>query len=273
MANSKSELLNYLYEFITPNKIQKIDEVSQKRTRHITVALEDIKESKDASAVIRSCDCFGVQNLHIIENDTKYKINPAVAMGAFKWVDIFSYKDDIAVLMSNDTLKRQMMTPEKIEELRLKDKLYNTSKHITVFSNPEGEEPTPYSNTKLCINNLRSQGYKVVAVSNKGTKTIEEIDYKDKTALLFGSEESGLSDYALEQADDIVKVPSYGVTQSYNLSVSAALTIYNCIQTLKNSGDDFYIKDEELLALKLNWVKRILKRADLLESSFNNSKN
>ncbi|RYX98825.1 hypothetical protein EON78_04335 [bacterium] len=105
------------------------------------------------------------------------------------------------------------------------------------------------------------------------SKHIEEIDYKDKTAFLFGSEESGLSDYALEEADIVVKVPSYGVTQSYNLSVSAALTIYNCIQTLKNSGADFYLNGQELLELKLNWVKRILKRADLLESTFNNSKN
>lgn len=81
----------YLLDFITPYKIQKMDEVLAKRTRHFTVVLEDIFKPHNASAVIRSCDCFGVQDIHIIEKTNEYKINPFVTRGASQWVDLNKY--------------------------------------------------------------------------------------------------------------------------------------------------------------------------------------
>ena len=244
MNKLRLDLLNYLYGYITENKKVKIEEISKNRTNHITIVLEDIKESKDASAVIRSCDCFGIQKLHIIENENKYKINPAVAMGSFKWVDLFSYKNNISSKISKNTLKSE------INLLNVYDKIDKSE------------------NTKICYSNLKSQGYKIIAMSSKGDKTIEELDYQDKMAFVFGSEESGLSEYASLNSDIQAKVPAYGHTQSYNLSVSAAITIYNSIQKLHNSNVNFPLNETELIELKINWVKKILKRGDLLEEIF-----
>ena len=62
-------LTEYLLRFLSEKRIEKIDSVLSNRTKHITVVLEDIYHPHNASAVIRSCDCFGVQDLHVIENE------------------------------------------------------------------------------------------------------------------------------------------------------------------------------------------------------------
>jgi tRNA (guanosine-2'-O-)-methyltransferase len=62
------ELVNYLSGFVTANRLKRFDEVLQHRTRHLTVVLEDIYQPHNAAAVLRSCDCFGIQDVHIVEN-------------------------------------------------------------------------------------------------------------------------------------------------------------------------------------------------------------
>lgn len=86
------ELLEYLLQYVTENKKQRIDQVLSERTRHLTVALEDIYQPQNASAVVRSCDCFGLQELHVIENKNKYKLNYDVTLGSSKWVNIVRYR-------------------------------------------------------------------------------------------------------------------------------------------------------------------------------------
>ena len=88
---NKSELLKELHEFLNPTRIQRFEEVLVNRTRHFTVAVENIFQSHNASAVLRTCDCFGLQDLHVIANENKYNLSKDVAMGAEKWVDLHSY--------------------------------------------------------------------------------------------------------------------------------------------------------------------------------------
>jgi tRNA (guanosine-2'-O-)-methyltransferase len=71
-----------------------MDQVLKNRTRHLTIVIENIYQSHNASAVIRSCDCFGMQDLHVVENTYKYKINPDIALGSSKWVDIHRYSGE-----------------------------------------------------------------------------------------------------------------------------------------------------------------------------------
>lgn len=85
------DLYEYLLKFVTDNKKQRIEEVLKTRTRHLTIAIEDVYLPQNASAVVRSCDCFGVQDIHIIENNNKYKGNPQVSLGASKWVNVIKY--------------------------------------------------------------------------------------------------------------------------------------------------------------------------------------
>jgi len=90
-AQQKQEFYAYLSQFITENKRQKFEEVLQNRTRFITVVLEDIFQPHNASAVLRSCDSFGIQDVHIIENENTYELNPDVEVGSAKWLTLKKY--------------------------------------------------------------------------------------------------------------------------------------------------------------------------------------
>ncbi len=81
---TKKSLLNYLSQFLTEKRRSLFTKVLDSRTRHLTVVIEDIYQSQNASAVLRTCDLTGVQDLHIIENKNIYDINPDVALGSSK---------------------------------------------------------------------------------------------------------------------------------------------------------------------------------------------
>ncbi len=89
----KEQLYSFLTGFISDNKKNKFEEIILQRTRYITVVLEDIFQPHNASAVLRSCDCFGIQDVHIIENNNKYEINPDVALGSSKWLSLYKYNE------------------------------------------------------------------------------------------------------------------------------------------------------------------------------------
>ena len=86
-----AELINFLKQFVTDNRLEVFDKVLENRTRYITVAVEDIYQSQNASAVLRTSDCLGLQNIHIIENKNKYEVNPDVALGSSKWLNLIKY--------------------------------------------------------------------------------------------------------------------------------------------------------------------------------------
>lgn len=81
-------LLNYLQTFLTDRRIGLFDQVLAQRTQHITVAVEDVYQLHNTSAVIRNCESFGIQELHVIEEVNSKRIDSEIAMGAQKWVDV-----------------------------------------------------------------------------------------------------------------------------------------------------------------------------------------
>ncbi len=85
------ELVTYLGQYITAHKKTMMDCVLSQRTRFFTVVLEDIFKPHNANAVLRTCDCFGIQDIHLIEKTDTYKINPFVTRGAAQWVDLHKY--------------------------------------------------------------------------------------------------------------------------------------------------------------------------------------
>ena len=89
-----------------------------------------------------------------------------------------------------------------------------------------------------------------------------------KIALFFGTEIDGLSDTILNEADEFVKIPMYGFTESFNISVSAAISMYELMKRLRESKIEWRLTAAELLALKLDWVKESVKSSDLLEKEF-----
>ncbi len=82
------ELLNYLEDYLTENRKQRFSQVLNQRTKHFTVAIEDVYQLHNTSAVIRSCDVFGVQEVNIVEEINRKRIDREIAMGAQKWVDL-----------------------------------------------------------------------------------------------------------------------------------------------------------------------------------------
>ena len=85
------KLLQYLSKHITPERLNLFKRIIENRTKHITVVLEDIYQSQNASAVLRSCDCFGIQDVHIIENRNEFKLDTEVSLGSSKWLTLTKY--------------------------------------------------------------------------------------------------------------------------------------------------------------------------------------
>jgi len=184
----KIELIEHLSQFITQNKKDKINKVIVNRTNYITIGLEDIYQAQNSGAIIRTCECFGIQNIHIIENRNRYKAVSKVTQGASKWVDIYRYN----------------------------------------FRNA--------NSGKECIDRLRSQGYQIIAMSPDAEKTISDLEIDKPQALIFGNEEEGLSRFILDNSDKKINIPIYGFTQSYNISVCVALSLYHIVSKLRNGN-------------------------------------
>ena len=86
------KLLTHLESFLTDKRRQRFDEVLSQRTKHFTVATEDVYQLHNTSAVMRSCEVFGIQELNVIEERNTKKIDREIALGAQKWVDLKRYK-------------------------------------------------------------------------------------------------------------------------------------------------------------------------------------
>ncbi|TJY35885.1 TrmH family RNA methyltransferase [Pontimicrobium aquaticum] len=84
-------LVTYLESYLTDNRKARFKQVLSQRTKHFTVAMEDVYQLHNTSAVMRSCDVFGIQELHVIEEQNVKHIDREIAMGAQKWVDLKRY--------------------------------------------------------------------------------------------------------------------------------------------------------------------------------------
>lgn len=88
------ELLTYLEGFISDNRKQRFIEILANRTNHFTIAIEDVYQMHNTSAVMRSCEVFGIQELNVIEQKYSKTIDKQIALGAEKWVDINEFSSN-----------------------------------------------------------------------------------------------------------------------------------------------------------------------------------
>ncbi len=86
-------LLKYLEAFISQERKERFEEILQQRTNYITVAIEDVFQMHNTSAVIRSCEVFGIQDAHVIEGRFGKRLDKNIAMGAEQWVDVQRYEN------------------------------------------------------------------------------------------------------------------------------------------------------------------------------------
>jgi len=214
-------LIDHFLKCITDERKALFEELIQKRTTYLTVVLENIYQPLNASAVLRSCDCFGIQDVHVIENYNEFKPDREVAMGASNWLTVNRY-----------------------------DKNEN--------------------NTLDCIQSLKNQGYRIVATSphNSQTDLINFDLSKGKTALFFGTEVEGLSDVVLENADEHLHISMYGFTESFNLSVSAAICLYEMRMKMEKENIKWHMTEDEKNQVLLNWLRYSIDRSEIVEEDF-----
>jgi tRNA (guanosine-2'-O-)-methyltransferase len=222
MTTKELALMDHLGSFITDHKKQVVDSVLALRSDHLVAVIEDIYQSQNASAVIRTCDCVGMQSVYIVENHNEYIVNPDVALGASKWVDIYRFNEN------------------------------------------EG------SNTLSCFTHLRNNGYRLVgATIDKAANSIFDIDITPKTAIVFGNELRGLSREAVENVDECAHIPMFGFTESFNISVSAAISLYPLYQKIRaDTNIDWRLSSDKIRETKLNWFRKIVSRSEVIESEF-----
>jgi tRNA (guanosine-2'-O-)-methyltransferase len=86
-------------DFLVPERKARIDEVVANRTRTLTVVIEAFCDPQNANAVLRTCEAFGVQDVHVVEGLMKpYDRNKKVSQNADKWLDVHRWKTTRACL-------------------------------------------------------------------------------------------------------------------------------------------------------------------------------
>lgn len=116
------KLLEHLESLLTENRRERFRNVLAQRTKHFTVATEDVYQLHNTSAVIRSCDVFGIQELNVVEEVNSKKIDREIAMGAQKWVDLNRYHSTTECITDLKTKGYQIIaTTPHIEDNKLID--------------------------------------------------------------------------------------------------------------------------------------------------------
>jgi tRNA (guanosine-2'-O-)-methyltransferase len=165
--------------FLLPERRARIDEVVAHRTRTLTVVMEALCDPQNVNAVLRTCEAFGVQALHVVEGPMKvYDPNKKISQNADKWLDV----------------RRWTSTPE-------------------------------------CLGFLKSEGFAIYATHlGVDSVSLADLSFAPKVALVFGNESRGVSDEAVALADSNFTIPMLGFTQSFNVSVAAAITLARAVE-------------------------------------------
>ncbi len=215
------ELIQHLSPLITNERWNRFQKVLAERTQYLTIVLENIYQPLNASAVLRSADCFGIQDVHVIENYNEFHPDREVAMGSSRWLNIQRYN--------------------KTE-----------------------------NNSLNCIKKLKKEGYRIVATSpHINDCNLHDFELsKGKTALFFGTEMEGLTDIVLQEADEHLKIPMYGFTESFNLSVAAAICLQHLSHQLRQQNIEWQLDKEAKETTLLNWLRYSIDRSEIIEDNF-----
>ncbi len=218
--NTNESLINHLKKFIVDERKELFEKKIKERTQHLTIVLENIYQGRNISASIRSADCFGIQDVHIIENNNFFNQDTSVSIGSEKWISLFRH---------------------------------NKKKE----------------NTKKTINKLKKDGYKIVVTTpHAKKKTLFDVDISQKIALFFGSEGDGCSETALNLADEQIKIPLYGFSESFNISVSVALCLQHLTYKLRNSNLNWKLSTNEKEKIMIKWLKSSVRSSEKIEREF-----
>ncbi|MPT32203.1 MAG: TrmH family RNA methyltransferase [Chryseobacterium sp.] len=202
----------YLQQFLTPERLQKIEHFSKESSDFVLPVMEDIYQFRNAAAIVRSVEACGFHKVVAMEKENFFEPNLKVTKGADTWVEVEKM-------------------PRTIESLQ----------------------------------NIKKRGYKIVAVSaENNAKMLPDYKIEEPLALVFGTEWEGTTDELLDFADETLAIPMFGFTRSFNVSVAAAICMYELKQKLLRSNIDYKLSEEKLLQMKIRWAKNSIPSGDMI---------
>ena len=206
--------LEVLGPFLKPERIERLREVLSRRTRHVTVLAERLYDEHNIAACIRSCEAFGVQDLHLVSQEElkkKRRLSVMVSTGSHKWLSIHKHKT-----------------------------------------------------SQLAIDQLRSDGYRIVVADPPGdhpSESVDQLDLSQRTAIVLGNERDGVSAEIRAQADGRVHAPMAGFVESLNISVACAVLLSQLRRRLDlDLGSDAMMSPSDQTKLLDLWVARDVPR-------------
>ncbi len=199
-----------------PRRLRRAEAVLQARMSRLAVVVEDLHDSHNIDAVIRTAEAFGVQNLFRVETAADARIGRSVTQGAHQWMTVQRFVDPVA-----------------------------------------------------CVEALHEAGYTVWAADvGEGARPLHEMELPGRLAVAVGSELLGLSDTLRGAVDDRFYLPMQGFTGSLNVSVTAAIVIWELARRMEErDGRRGDLTDEQKAALRGEWYER-LARTDAQKALF-----
>ena len=214
--NRLQETFDYLKQFLTDERLSKIEHFSQESSDFVLPVMEDVYQFRNAAAIVRSVEACGFHHVVALEEENVFNPNLKVTKGAETWVKVEKMPNNL------DSLKE-----------------------------------------------IKNRGYKILAVSPENNATmLPDYEVKEPIALVFGTELEGVSDEILDFADETLAIPMYGFTKSFNVSVAAAICMYELKQKLMKSGIDYKLSKEKLLEMKIRWAKNSIKSSEQILERF-----
>jgi tRNA (guanosine-2'-O-)-methyltransferase len=204
-------IIEVLAPFMTERRRRRIRTVVAQRTRTVVPVVEGLVNTGNVSAVMRSTEALGCQDLHVVKgHNERYKHSKRTAQGAQHWLDVWRWDDPAA-----------------------------------------------------CVNHLHDRGYAVYAMElTDDAQPIDALDFTQRTALVFGNEEGGVSDAVRAVADGTCIIPLDGFTESFNVSVAAALGLYHARQDrLRRQGVHADLSDDAQTRLVARFFRRSVSNA------------
>ncbi len=214
----------FLESLISKERLERIRKVVNSKIKNITVVLDNLLDSHNTSAILRTSEALGLTDVLVIEKDYQFEISKSVSKYSHKWINITRFGD--------------------------------------------------YS---PCVNFLKEKGYKI-AVANVGEKSVKlqdiEISPKNKIAFVVGNEHDGISKEILKYADLEFTIPMFGFTESFNVSVAAAIilshSVYVYRKFLRNNTD---LTNKERRELYYSFLKKAVKNSEIILKQFKKDNN
>lgn len=209
--------------YLTERRRERLRAVLNNRTRRLCVLLEDIYDPLNGNAVLRTADGLGLQDIYIAENRHAFSIHSKVSGRAAAWLTL-----------------RRFRPANGIQKLDFRIK-------------PSGIPEA----TQQAYTALRDSGYTIIATSPRGHSIpLHQLDMTKKYAVALGNERWGLSDWAIENADFTIALPMLGFTESYNISVSAAMVLHFLSDRLRSETTDWPLDEGEKTDIWKIWTDR-----------------